>query len=207
MSSDIYKNISGGGVPWDMEDPPAALVNLVVQKAVQPCKTLEIGCGMGNAAIYLAKNGFDITGIDISEMALAEARIRAFKNQVECTFLCVDFLKDSIEITNTFDFIFDWSVLHHIFPDKRKEYAEKVYRLLKPGGIYLSVCFSENDDAFGGVGKFRKTPIGTTLYFSSEKEICELFGLHFRKIELEIIQIEGKPKTHLAVYALMKKEI
>ena len=51
-----------------------------------------------------------------------------------------------------------------------------VSKILTQGAWYFSVSFSETDPQFGGAGKFRTTPIGTTLYFSSESELRELFS-------------------------------
>jgi hypothetical protein len=53
------------------------------------------------------------------------------------------------------------------------------------GGKYLSVCFSERNHHFGGTGKYRETPIGTILYFSSEEELKELFSAYFKIIEVK----------------------
>ena len=60
-----------------------------------------------------------------------------------------------------------------------------VNALLNSGSYYLSICFSEKDPQFGGEGKFRKTSIGTELYFSSEEELRVLFEPYFAIEELE----------------------
>jgi SAM-dependent methyltransferase len=99
---------------------------------------------------------------------------------VECTFLAADVLGDLENVTGTFDFAYDWELLHHIFPEQRQRHVANVHRLLNPKGKYLSLCFSERDLAFGGVGKYRRTPLGTVLYFSSEGELRALFDSNFR---------------------------
>jgi hypothetical protein len=63
----------------------------------------------------------------------------------------------------------------------RKKYIENVYRIINPGGKYLSVCFSEKDLQFGGSGKYRETPLGT-------------------------IEISGKFAPHLTNYAFMERK-
>lgn len=55
-----------------------------------------------------------------------------------------------------------------------------------PFAKYLSVCFSEVDECFGSRGKYRKTPLGTTLYFSSEEEIKELMTPYFDIIPIVV---------------------
>jgi len=110
------------------------------------------------------------------------------------------------EVTDTFDFAYDWEVLHHIFPEDRETYVKNVRKILNPGASYLSVSFSETDPQFGGKGKFRKTPIGTTLYFSSEPELRDLFSSNFEIRELKTIEVGGKYGSHYAIYTLMKKD-
>jgi SAM-dependent methyltransferase len=108
-------------------------------------------------------------------------------------------------VGGTFDFAYDWELLHHIFPEQRRKYVENVAGLLNPKGHYLSVCFSERDPQFGGSGKYRETPLGTVLYFSSEVELRDLFEPFFHINELKTIQVSGKIAPHLAIYAFMQK--
>jgi len=202
----IYKKMPLAEIPWNIKTPPEALVNLVESGKVKPCKTLDLGCGAGNYAIYLAGRGFDVTGIDISPTAIEYARDNAKKKGAECRFLVCDVLGDIDEIGETFDFAYDWELLHHIFPEKRKKYVRNVYKILNSGGKYLSVCFSEKDPGFGGSGKYRKTQIGTILYFSNEGEMRDLFEPCFNIIELKTIEIRGKSMLHLVIYAFMERK-
>ncbi len=201
----IYKTMPLDAIPWNVETPPGILVELVEGGKVPPCRAIDLGCGAGNYAIYLARKGFDVTGVDIAPSAIAQARENAERAGVSCRFLEADVLGDLQEVQETFDFAYDWELLHHIFPDKRKRYVRNVHRLLNPKADYLSVCFHENDPQFGGAGKYRKTQIGTVLYFSSEEELKKLFSPYFTIQELKSVSISGKYAPHIAVYAWMKK--
>ena len=97
-------------------------------------------------------------------------------------------------------------MVHHIFPEKRKKYVENVPRILNLGGKSFSVCFHENDPQFGGSGKYRKTSLGTALYFSSEDELRDLFEPYFDIEELKMIEISGKFGPHLVNYAFMERK-
>ena len=202
----IYRNMHPAEIPWNIETPPKALVELVESGKVKTCKTIDLGCGTGNYAIYLANIGFDVTGVDISPTAIKIAKENAKKKGVKINFLVADVLGDLDEVKETFDFAYDWELLHHIFPEKRKKYVENVYRILNARGKYLSVCFSEKDPQFGGLGKYRKTPLGTILYFSSEDELRDLFDPYFNIKELKTIEISGKFAPHLANYVFMEKK-
>jgi len=202
----IYRNTPLEEIPWNIETPPDVLVELVESGKVKPCKTIDLGCGTGNYAIYLASIGFDVTGIDISPTAIKIAKENAKRKGVKCNFLVADVLGSLDEVKETFDFAYDWELLHHIFPEKRKKFVENLCRILSPRGEYLSVCFSEKDPHFGGSGKYRETRLGTILYFSSEDELRDLFEPYFNIKELKTIGIRGKPTPHLANYAFMERK-
>jgi SAM-dependent methyltransferase len=182
-------------------------VELIEAGHIQPCKAIDLGCGVGNHAIYLAGLGFDVTGVDISPTAIALAEADAKRKSVACRFLVADILAGLPQITETFDFAYDWSLLHHVFPLDRKRYAETVHRLLVPGGKYLSVCFSEKDAGFGGMGHTRRTSLSTMLYFSSEDELRDLFAPEFDIRTLKTVRVEGKREPHWMNVALMEKKL
>jgi len=202
----IYRNTPLEEIPWNIETPPDVLTELVDSGKVKPCKTIDLGCGTGHYAIYLASIGFDVTGIDISPTAIKIAKENAKKKGVKCNFLATDVLGNLDEVKETFDFAYDWELLHHIFPQQRKKYIENVYRILNPKGKYLSVCFSEKEPEFAGSGKYRETRLGTILYFSSEDELRDLFEPYFNIKELRTIAIRGKPVPHLANYVFMERK-
>jgi SAM-dependent methyltransferase len=156
--------------------------------------------------VWLAGRGFDVTGVDSAPTAIKRAKENAAKKGVECTFLVADVLGDLEDVTGTFDFAHDWELLHHIFPERREQYVANVHRLLNPKGKYLSLCFNERDPAFGGVGKYRKTPLGTLLYFSSEGELRALFEAHFTIFDLRTVEVRGKTTSHLASYSFMERK-
>jgi SAM-dependent methyltransferase len=201
----IYQKTPLNKIPWNFETPPNDLVELVDAGKVKPCRTVDVGCGTGNYAIYLTSRGFEVTGIDISPTAINIAKENAKKKGIKCNFLVADVLDDLFKVKEEFDFAFEWELLHHVFPEQRREYVENVYELLNPRGKYLSVCFSEKDKEFRGSGNYRVTGLGTDLYFSSEGELRSLFEPFFKIEELKTITIRGRPKAHFANYAFMEK--
>lgn len=202
----IYQKLPLDKIPWNSETPPDILVDLVQTGKVRPCRTIDLGCGAGNYAIYLGGHGFEVTGVDSSPTALSIAQKNAQRLGVRCSFIVADLIGDLHEINGRFDFAFEWELLHHIFPKDREKYIKNVSNLLNPGATYISVCFSESDPQFGGTGKFRSTPIGTTLYFSSESELRDLFSAHFVIRELKTIEVAGKFGPHQAICVLSERE-
>lgn len=157
-----------GEIPWEIAGPPSELVRALEEEELKPCKALDLGCGTGNYAIYLAKRGFSMTGVDISERALQFARRKAEEAGVEINFVLSD--ATELRLPGPFDFIFDYSLLHHIHEGKLREYAHQSAGLLSTKGKLLLVCFSEKDEDSGGkheaVGKY-----GNVIFFRTAKEI------------------------------------
>ncbi len=202
----IYREMPVERIPWNLEQPPKLLADLVQSGRIRPCDAVDVGCGAGNYAVWLATLGFRMTGMDISPAALELAGQLAREKGVQCEFLEEDMTGNVEKYDGAFDFGYDWEVLHHVFPAKRGAFVRNVHRVLRPGASYLSVCFSDRDREFGGEGKYRKTPLGTTLYFSSEDEIERIFMPNFRILELDTAEIIGKYGPHLAVVTLLERK-
>ncbi|MFX1376815.1 MAG: class I SAM-dependent methyltransferase [Promethearchaeota archaeon] len=202
----IYRDTPLNKLPWNYETPPESLIEIVKSGKIQPCNTIDLGCGTGNYALYFATKGFKVTGIDISSIAVSIARKKASEKGVDCRFLVKDVVGELNESNEKYDFAYDWELLHHIFPEKRIRYVENVYKILNPEAKYLSVNFNEKDPCFGGQGKYRETPLGTVLYFSSMKELKTLFEPFFKIIEIKTREIRGKPNPHIVNYVFMERK-
>ena len=97
-----------GAAPWTFEEPHQALVDLVEKKIIKPCKVLEVGCGEGFHALYLASKGFEVSAFDRSETAIRYANQHAKEREVSCNFFVGDY-HDLGKIGGEFDFIFERS--------------------------------------------------------------------------------------------------
>jgi 2-polyprenyl-3-methyl-5-hydroxy-6-metoxy-1,4-benzoquinol methylase len=77
-----------GFTPWDTpETPVPAVLRDVIEgpHAIHPGRALDLGCGMGRHAIYMAMSGWKVAGIDSAGRALRTARQRAEKAGVQQT--------------------------------------------------------------------------------------------------------------------------
>ncbi len=202
-----YSQMPLDQIPWNNEEPPQILIDLIESKKIEPCKTIDLGCGLGNYSIYLAGKGFEVTGIDFSPTAIKIATENAGRKKVTCRFFTGDVLCDLDKLNEGWDFAYEWGLLHLISCRNRPKYVESVWRLLNENGKYLSLCFSEQDKFFEGSGKHRETQLGNVLYFSNEEELKELFEPHFKILELRTVEIEAKVGPHVFNYAFMEKKI
>jgi len=213
MSNDkeIFEKIYEEGAVWTESEPPKELVNLIEAGKIKPCKVLDLGCGEGFYAIYLASKGFEVTGIDIAENAIKLAKENATKQDVKIKFMPMD-VSDLDKINDKFDFVFEWAILHHIIPEQRQKYVENIKEILNKRGKYLSICFNNQNPDFGAKGKNlriipegAKMPAGTKLYYSSFEEIKQLFEPHFNIIEAKLIKFTAGKKDHIGNYFFMEK--
>lgn len=139
-----YKEIPFAELPWETNKPERELIKLIKKGKIKRGKVLDICCGSGTHSIYLAKKGFDITGIDVSSRAIKIARQRAKENRVKIKFLVGNALNLKLK-NSSFDFIFDRGCFHHMPPKYRRKYIKDIYRILKPKGKYLLMCFSDRN--------------------------------------------------------------
>jgi methylase of polypeptide subunit release factors len=57
--------------------PDPMLVEMIESRAITPGRALEVGCGTGTDAIYLAQHGFEVIGVDVSRLAVENARAKS----------------------------------------------------------------------------------------------------------------------------------
>jgi SAM-dependent methyltransferase len=131
--------------PWDVGGPRPELMRLVESDKLEPCRAIDLGCGEGDNVIYLAQQGFDVVGVDISPRAIAKARRKAKAAEVSPTLLVGD-VTNLTGIEGPFDLVVDNGCLHSLmFNDEaRKAYVRTVLRLTHPGTHYFLRCFVKN---------------------------------------------------------------
>lgn len=126
--------------PWDTGRPESHLMQTVTDLPVPPCRALDVGCGTGGNAIWLAEQGFEVTGVDLAKTAIRRAREKP--GGAQCTFVQLDFLTAPLVGTD-FGFVFDMGCFH-TFHDAgdRERFARKVAASLSDKGVWLSICGS-----------------------------------------------------------------
>src|SRR5262245_7159572 len=101
--NDRYRD---GNLPWDTGQPSSELERVLSRNAIQPCRALELGCGTGTNSVWLAEQGFEVTGVDLAPLAVERAVKRAQAARVNVHFLVADVLQLP-DLNGPFEFFFD----------------------------------------------------------------------------------------------------
>ncbi|WP_329459141.1 class I SAM-dependent methyltransferase [Streptomyces sp. NBC_01497] len=137
-------------VPFFVEKPDENLAACLDQGLVATGTALDLGCGAGRNALYLAANGFDVDAVDLSPVAVAWAGERARAAGVEVRFLCGDaFALPADELSGPYDLVVDSGCFHHLPPHRRAGYLALLDRVLAPGGHLALTCFAAGERGMG----------------------------------------------------------
>jgi SAM-dependent methyltransferase len=172
------ESYASGQLPWDTGQPEPLLVEFVTCGGVSPARTLEIGAGTGTNAIWLAERGFDVLGVDISPLAVEQARAKMKGRDLRCRFAALDFLA-ATPPDGPFRFVFDRGCFH-VFdePGERQRFAAQVAAALEPGGLWLSLIGSTEGPP-RDVGPPRRSAREIALAIEPALEIVELRSAEF----------------------------
>jgi SAM-dependent methyltransferase len=134
--------------PWDLGAPQPAFVRLAADGLLTG-QVLDAGCGTGEQALLAASSGADALGVDISPLAIEQARGKAATRGVKARFEVADALSLG-DLGLSFDTIIDSGLFHVLDDDNRARYVSSLASVLRPGGRLYLMCFSERQPgAFG----------------------------------------------------------
>jgi SAM-dependent methyltransferase len=140
--ADRFESSYHGTPPWDIGRPQPAIVRLAETGQISG-SVLDLGCGTGENILFLAARGFVAVGIDGAPTAIKKARAKATARGLSVRFEIADAL--DLSLPETFDTAID-SGLFHVFSDEeRPRFRASLARVVRPGGTYFLMCFSERE--------------------------------------------------------------
>ncbi|KAA8969990.1 class I SAM-dependent methyltransferase [Mycobacterium sp.] len=178
-----------GFTPWDGHPQSATLRDLVEgtdgTPALPPASALDVGCGTGDASIYLAQHGWRVTGVDFVGKALDRARAKARAAGVSVDFVCGDVTHLSrAGIGSGFHLVVDNGCFHGMSERDRDRYVREITAACATGARLFMVAFKPSG-RFGPAGvdqseiERRFTPAWTILSAADEPRAENRFAARF----------------------------
>jgi cyclopropane fatty-acyl-phospholipid synthase-like methyltransferase len=168
-------------VPFFGPAPDECLVEWVSQEGahVKRGAALDLGCGSGRNAIFLANSGFAVEGVDYSQEALKWAAQRAAEAGVAVSLHHSSVFDLSIPAAS-YELVYDSGCFHHLAPQQRERYVQLVWAALKPGGCFGLVCFRpEGGSGLSDEQVLESKTLGGGLGYS-EAALRAIWGPSFR---------------------------
>lgn len=137
--------------PWDTGITPPEVVAWVESGGVKKGRALDLGCGTGTNAIYLAQHGFKVVGVDFSSKAIALARAKAQRAGAAIDFRVGDVTRLDF-LQEPFDFVLDVGCFHGLDASGRERYAASLARLTHPGSVFMLYAFAPRPRFFRTIG-------------------------------------------------------
>ncbi len=190
--NDRYRD---GNLPWDTGRPSSELHRVLSQSTIQPCRALDIGCGTGTNTVWLAQQGFEITGVDVAPLAVALAQTRAHAAGFKVPFVVADVLQMP-DLGGPFEFFFDRGCYHAVRRDAPDQYAPAVARQLASGGRGLILAGNAREPHDPG------PPVVT------EEQLRDELGSAFQILDLHEFRFDeapGVPERFLGWSCLLEK--
>ncbi len=122
---------AGAQPEWDTRIVAPELKQAVESGVIKPGRAVSLGCGSGINEIYLARQGFDVTGIDVAPTALSIAEENAHEAGVRVRWMLADVL--ALPELEPFDFIFDRGCYHNVRYVDATGFVEALRQLSQPG--------------------------------------------------------------------------
>jgi SAM-dependent methyltransferase len=162
-----------GWTPWDTGITPPELVAAIEGgDRLEPGRALDLGCGTGTNAVYLASHGWDVVAVDFAPAAVAKARQKAAAAEVQVTFLVGDVTQlDALGVSGPFQLFFDLGCFHSIPVDRRPAYVDGAARRAAPGATFLLWAF--------GVARGRRPGI-------SREEVEAAFAKEWETLDVKV---------------------
>ncbi len=147
--------------PWDVGGPQPVVKELE-RKGLITGRVLEVGCGTGDTAIFLARKGYAVTGIDYLPRAIDLALARAKRTGTRVHFRVFDAMKLD-RLRERFDTIIDFGLFHNLSDNERVRYTFSLGSAMEPGGIFHMLCFSDLQPGFIGPRRISREEIYRTF--------------------------------------------
>ncbi len=164
-------------MPWNSGLPSLQLATILKKHNINPCRALDLGCGTGTNSLFLAKEGFEVTGVDCAAEALIIAQKRSDEEGQQIDFIETDLSQWNPQF-EPFNFIFDRGCFHCVRKTGLEGFLKMLKNVSQSGTYYLALTGNANDvEQEHGPPQLTKEEIENDL--GSLFEIIDLHEFHF----------------------------
>jgi len=142
MPANSFESAYLGTPPWDIGRPQPEIVRLAETGQITG-SVLDIGCGTGENVLYLAEHGYAAAGVDGAPTAIKKARAKSKRRALNASFEVGDALNLPTP-KRPFDTVIDSGLFHVFSDDERPRFRESLGRVVRSGGTYFLMCFSDH---------------------------------------------------------------
>jgi SAM-dependent methyltransferase len=195
------------GAMWKYEPSDSAILAMELFKSNKISKILIPGIGYGRNAIIFLDNGFEVTGIEISESAIALANAKGLNCKIHHGSVT------SMPFDNEqFEGIFCYALIHLLNKNERRKFLFSCFNQLKKNGIMIFVVASKQNGLYG-TGKYIshdrfEISKGLKVFFYDSESITSEFGsfgiVDEKDMEEPVKFMEGQEPVMLK-YVICKK--
>jgi len=190
--TDIYsQKLQINRYPFD--EVVSTVMRLFANTERSKVNVLELGCGTGNNLAFLAREGFNVFGVDGSQSAVDTANIFLKTQNLKANIRCLDFNDLSTYESNSFDFVLDRGSITHNPRSSIINIITQVKRILKSNGHFLSIIFSDshsgcrfgikqNDGTYSNFSHGYLKGFDFPFYFASRDDLLEFYDNNFKVI-------------------------
>lgn len=161
MPADEFDASYLGTPPWDIGRPQPQFVQLNEAGKITG-RVLDLGCGTGENALYLAESGLEVVGIDGAPRAIRKAKSKAQARGLNVEFEVADALALPSP-PSPFDTVIDSGCFHVFADEDRPRLRDSLARVIRPNGTYLMMCFSEREPGDWGPRRVTQAEIRSTF--------------------------------------------
>jgi cyclopropane fatty-acyl-phospholipid synthase-like methyltransferase len=157
MDLQLFEQMYQGQAPWDTGRPQADIVKLAEAGQIRG-SVLDVGCGTGENALYLASRGHDCWGIDFVTVAIERAKAKAAQRKIDAHFIVGNALELD-RLGMLFDTVIDCGLFHTFSDEERPAFIGGLAKLLRLGGLLHILCFSDEEPGTEGPRRISRQEI------------------------------------------------
>jgi cyclopropane fatty-acyl-phospholipid synthase-like methyltransferase len=185
MDRELFETMYQGQAPWDIAGPQPAVVRLEESAEILG-SVLDAGCGTGENALYLASRGHEVWGIDYVAAAIERARAKAKERGLDAHFQEASALELD-RLGRQFDTVIDSGLFHTFGDEERTAYVAGLAKVLRPGGRFHMLCFSDQEPPGEGPRRVSRQEIHDTFRDAWDVE-------QIQEAKVETVSYPGGPQ-------------